>query len=81
MRAQFYYQGVSSEIALTIKDYLNARRLALPGDAISSTRAVGDTVQSVLADRLDHLLGSWCKEYSANFARRAMADMTFTDKQ
>lgn len=46
-----------------------------------STRAAGDAIESLIADRFDTFLGDWCKEYSANFARRAMADVAFKDKE
>ena len=31
------------------------------------------------ADSFDAILGDWCAEYSSSFARRAMADIAFTD--
>lgn len=47
---------------------------------ISSPRAVGDAVQEIIGEQLlsclpDHLV----KDYTASFARRAMADLAFTD--
>jgi len=47
----------------------------------TSTRATGDALEGIVADNLKELLGDWCKEYSSDFARRAMADLAFTDKQ
>ncbi|MDL1891427.1 hypothetical protein FBQ87_00850 [Sphingobacteriales bacterium CHB3] len=47
---------------------------------ISSTRAAGDAIQGILADHFDGILGDLCGTYSAEFARRAMADIAFTDK-
>jgi hypothetical protein len=44
-----------------------------------STRAVGDAIEGILSDSFDTLLGDLCDEYSANFARRAMADIAFKD--
>ena len=81
MRSEFYYQGVSKQVSSSIKEFLNSSRVSLMPDMIGSTRAVGDTLQSVLAAHMEHLLGDWCEEYSADFARRAMADMAFTDSQ
>lgn len=56
-----------------IKDFQNRR-------IINSPRAIGDTVQEAIGELLpscfpDGLLG----DFSADFARRAMADVAFTD--
>jgi hypothetical protein len=40
---------------------------------------VGDAIEGILSDSFDTLLGDLCDEYSANFARRAMADIAFKD--
>ena len=45
----------------------------------SSPRAVGDAIQHILSDNFESILGDFCAEYSADFARRAMADLAFTD--
>jgi len=44
-------------------------------------RAVGDTVESFISEKFDLFLQEWCAEYSSDFARRAMADLAFTDKE
>jgi len=63
-----------------IQELLNAERGYLSGNTAKSTRAVGDAVQDILADRFNSLLGEdVCRNYSANFARRAMADIAFED--
>lgn len=47
----------------------------------SSPRAVGDAIQQLLGDEFEKLLGSdICSSCSADFARRAMADIAFEDK-
>ena len=46
----------------------------------TSTRAVGDAIQTILSEQFQSLLGDLCTQYSAAFARRAMADLAFTDK-
>ena len=58
---------------------LNNRRDFLSENTIKSTRAVGDTLQDILAEHFGTLLGDYCTDYSANFARRAMADLAFRD--
>ncbi len=44
-------------------------------------RAVGDALESLIAENFDVFLGDWSREYSSDFARRAMADLAFTDKE
>jgi hypothetical protein len=63
-----------------IQELLNAEEGYLSGNTVESTRAVGDAIQTILADRFNSLLGEdVCKNYSAGFARRAMADIAFED--
>lgn len=54
-------------------DFLSVRTATSP-------RAAGDAIQTILSERFESLLGKWMSEYSADFARRAMADLAFTDK-
>ena len=61
------------ELLNTCKDFDNAR-------IIQSPRAVGDTVQEILEEKMYSCFpeGS-IKEFNGSFARRAMADVAFTD--
>ncbi len=45
------------------------------------SRAVGDALERLIADKFADFLGDWCTEYSSEFARRAMADLAFADKE
>ncbi|MFQ3549003.1 MAG: hypothetical protein SNJ70_04570 [Armatimonadota bacterium] len=47
---------------------------------INSPRAVDDAIQDLLADNFDKILGDLSSNYSSDFARRAMADLAFNDK-
>ena len=40
-----------------------------------------DAIEGLIAEKFDSLLGEWCREYSSSFARRAMADIAFKDKE
>ena len=62
-----------------VKEFLNAQEDFLSPSTVGSTRAVGDAIQELLCDSFDKVLGDYCQEYSASFARRAMADLAFTD--
>ncbi|MCY4172027.1 MAG: hypothetical protein OXF08_10605 [Bacteroidetes bacterium] len=79
MRSKFYYQGGNIIVANAIKDYLNSLSNFISPEIADSTRAIGDALQFHVAQKLESLLGNWCREYSKDFARRAMADIAFTD--
>lgn len=69
------YKAIESSIIELLKyqpDFLSAR-------TAPSTRAAGDAIQDILSENLQPLLGDLSVEYSASFARRAMADIAFTD--
>ena len=79
MKSSFYYQGHQEEVAIAIKDHINSLGGFLTPETADSTRSVGDALETLLADKFETFLGDWCKEYSSDFSRRAMADMAFTD--
>jgi len=80
MKSEIFYTKGFNDIELKIKNFLNDYRDFLSEDTISSTRATGDAIQHILEQNFKNLLGNFCKDYSANFARRAMADIAFTDQ-
>jgi hypothetical protein len=59
---------------------LNSQPDFLSSRTVSSPRAVGDAIQVILSENFQALLGNLVAEYSAEFARRAMADLAFTDQ-
>lgn len=79
MRSRLFYGGHYRRIQEEIKKLLNSQPEFLSPRTASSTRATGDAIQDILADKFQALLGPVCKEYSADFARRAMADLAFKD--
>ena len=79
MKSSFYYQGNHEQVATAIKGYINSLDGFLSPQTARSPRAVGDALESLVADRFETFIGDWCREYSIDFARRAMADMAFTD--
>ena len=81
MRPGFYYGGHHRQVAARIREYLNSLESFLSPQTAGSPRAVGDALEAVLADSFETFLGDWCGEYSSEFARRAMADMAFTDAE
>lgn len=69
------YKIIEDDIVKLINsqpDFLSVR-------TVDSTRAVGDAIQTIISDNFRSLLGDLCADYSAQFARRSMADLAFTD--
>lgn len=81
MKSSFFYDGYNKEVALRIKNHINGSPDFLSPQTARSTRATGDALESIVAESFDGFLGDWCSEYSSDFARRAMADLAFTDKE
>lgn len=81
MKSSFFYDGHYQSVSDRLKDYINSAPDFLSAQTSSSTRATGDAIEGLIADRFDTFLGDWCKEYSSSFARRAMADLAFKDKE
>lgn len=60
-----------------VKELLNNQETFLSASTAKSTRAIGDAIQDILGRCFGEMLGDICVDYSAEFARRAMADMAF----
>lgn len=80
MKSTIFSTDRFQEIARSVRDFLNAHDDFLSASTARSTRAVGDAVEGILGDNFQEILGDDCAEYSANFARRAMADIAFKDR-
>ena len=81
MKSRFYYEGHHQTVATQIEEYLKSIPQIVSGSSVNSPRAVGDAIQELVAHKFNVFLGDWCKKYSKDFARRAMADLAFTDSQ
>ena len=79
MKSRIFYTQTSIDIADNIKTFLNNYPDFLTPDTGTSPRAAGDAIQHILEENFAQIIGDLSKEYSANFARRAMADLAFTD--
>jgi hypothetical protein len=79
MRSRIFFTDAYKQIEHRVKDLLNASRDFLSQSTAQSPRAAGDAIQSVVSDHFKEILGDVCSEYSASFARRAMADLAFRD--
>ena len=80
MISKIFYTDAYKEIQSKIAAALNSHEDFLTDATAQSTRAVGDAIERILSDEFPSILGDRCKEYSPSFARRAMADLAFRDK-
>lgn len=79
MRSRLFYSTAYQQIEASTVQLLNSQQGILSSYSLSSPRAAGDAVQEIVAQSFESILGSWASAYSAQFARRSMADLAFTD--
>jgi hypothetical protein len=80
-QSQIFNATKHKQLERKIVTVLNAQPDFLSSRTASSPRAVGDAIQTILAERFQSILGNLASEYSSEFARRSMADLAFTDKE
>ncbi len=80
MKSPLFDPATREGIEGGVRDLLNEQADFLSERSAESTRAAGDAIQSVIEDNFAEVLGDLIEEYSASFARRAMADLAFKDK-
>lgn len=81
MKSSFFYGDACGAVAQKIQRAINAAPDILSAFTASSPRAAGDAIQLLVEEKFETAAGAWCAEYSSAFARRAMADLAFKDKQ
>jgi len=79
-KSGIFYTDAYLELQGKIVDFLNSQPDFLSSRTVNSPRAVGDAIENILVENFDKILGDLCKDYSSSFARRAMADLAFTDR-
>ncbi|OHB68069.1 MAG: hypothetical protein A2V70_18880 [Planctomycetes bacterium RBG_13_63_9] len=79
MKSRLFHSGAYKAVEAKVKDFLNEQDAFLSPSTARSTRAFGDALEGILGLHFAQILGDWCCEYSADFARRAMADLAFAD--
>lgn len=80
IKSNVFYSDYYKDLERKIKKFLNEQTDYLSPRTINSPRAVGDAIENVLVENFGKILGDTAKDYSSDFARRAMADFAFTDK-
>lgn len=81
MKSSFFCGEPCEIVAEKIKNSINAEPDFLSSLTASSPRATGDAIERLVAQKFDQHAGDWCVEYSSAFARRAMADLAFKDRE
>lgn len=81
MKSRLFFSDAYLAVQARLKDFLNQQDDFLSPATARSTRAFGDAVEGILGQSFGQILGEWCSEYSADFARRAMADLAFSDAE
>lgn len=79
IKSHIFYTDIHKAIEASIVRVLNAQPDYLSTVTVSSPRAVGDAIQTILSENFEEMLGNVVKSYSDKFARRAMADLAFYD--
>ncbi|OHB69178.1 MAG: hypothetical protein A2W23_09000 [Planctomycetes bacterium RBG_16_43_13] len=79
-KSVLFYRSKYKKLERDIKKFLNAQPTFMSLKTVSSTRAIGDAVQELLAENFKIIAGDIVTKYNAVFARRAMADLAFEDK-
>lgn len=80
IKSEIFHGTAYKRIEAGIIKLINSQPDFLSKNTSESPRAAGDAIQRILSDNFRDLLGELCAEYSAEFARRAMADLAFKDK-
>jgi len=79
-KSRIFHTNAYLDLQKKIVVFLNNQPDFLSSRTINSPRAVGDAVENILVEHFGQVLGQLSKDYSSSFARRAMADLAFTDK-
>lgn len=80
MKSRLFHSNDYKTVQNKVRDLVNRSPDFLSKNTAQSPRAAGDAIENVIAASFDKILGHHCGEYSSNFARRAMADLAFKDR-
>jgi hypothetical protein len=79
MKSRIFFTDTHRQIETRVMNFLNSHSDFLSFSTAQSPRAAGDAIQEIVSENFGRLLAEDCAEYSASFARRAMADLAFKD--
>lgn len=81
MKSRLFHSKDYLAVQSKVRDLINTSPDFLSENTAQSPRAAGDAIENIVAASFDRVLGDHCGEYSSNFARRAMADLAFKDRE
>jgi hypothetical protein len=80
--SRLFYTDAYKAVEEKTRDILNAQTDFLTNRTARSPRAAGDAIENILQEELKSILGSEIvKDYTSDFARRAMGDLAFEDHE
>jgi len=68
-----------ADVEREVKKLISRQETFLSDSTVSSTRAIGDAIQSIISAGFEQIVTDYCTDFSSDFARRAMADLAFED--
>jgi len=80
VKSQLFHTDAYIAVQNRIREIINGSPDFLSTRTSHSPRAAGDAIEALIAESFQAILGDYCAEYSSNFARRAMADLAFKDR-
>ncbi|MGH2637818.1 MAG: hypothetical protein ACRDF4_00800 [Rhabdochlamydiaceae bacterium] len=80
MKSRLFHSRDYVQVQNKVRDSINSSPDFLSKETAQSPRAAGDAIENIVAASFNKILGKHCGEYSSNFARRAMADLAFKDR-
>ena len=80
MNSRLFHTQEYVSVQERVRVLINRGADFLSSNTAQSPRAAGDAIEHLVAASFDKILGDHCGEYSSNFARRAMADLAFKDR-
>ena len=81
MNSRIFSGAAQRSIEDKVGQLLNGQADSLSEATKDSPRAAGDAIEAIIEEGFQEILGEFCGEYSASFARRAMADLAFKDTE
>jgi|SRR5579875_2231702 len=77
----FFTTKENIALEIQVLNFLNAKVNDFPQSTLRSPRAVGDIAQAMVSENFERIApAGLISRYSATFARRAMADLAFEDR-
>jgi hypothetical protein len=80
VKSELFHTNDYVAIQDRVRDLINGSPDFLSENTAQSPRAAGDAIERIVVTSFEEILGLHCGEYSSVFARRAMADLAFKDR-